>query len=76
MTQVPQVPNCDPMEQIEEKLAHLMRTVDELSDIVAAQQGEIDRLTRRVHMLMQREGEREAAQGGQVMLGDERPPHY
>lgn len=64
------------MEQLEEKMAHLLRTVDDLSDIVARQQTEIDRLTRRVEMLMHREGEREAAAGGGVIVGDERPPHY
>ncbi|MGB5864724.1 MAG: SlyX family protein [Sulfitobacter sp.] len=64
------------MEQLEEKIAHLVRNVDDLSDIVARQQGEIDRLTRRVEMLMRREGEREAAGSGGIVVGDERPPHY
>ncbi len=64
------------MQHLEEKLAHLMRTVDELSDVVAAQQTEIDTLNRRVEMLMRREAERESAGGGGVVLGDERPPHY
>tara|TARA_R110002020_G_scaffold475731_1_gene711939 strand:+ start:6339 stop:6542 length:204 start_codon:yes stop_codon:yes gene_type:complete len=64
------------MEQIEEKMAHLLRSVDDLSDIVARQQNEIDRLTRRVELLMRREGEREAAGTGGVVVGDERPPHY
>lgn len=64
------------MQHLEEKIAHLVRTVDELSDIVAQQQHDIDTLTRRVHMLMQREGEREAERGGGMVLGDERPPHY
>jgi len=64
------------MEQLEEKIAHLTRTVDDLSDIAARQQSEIDRLTARVHMLMQREGEREAAGSDGIVLGDERPPHY
>jgi len=27
-------------------------------------------------MLMQREGERENSQGGGIVIGDERPPHY
>ncbi|QGX99715.1 SlyX family protein [Roseovarius faecimaris] len=64
------------MSKTEETLAHLIRTVDELSDVVAAQQREIDVLTRRVAMLMQREAEREADGSGGVVLGDERPPHY
>ncbi|MFU8865503.1 MAG: SlyX family protein [Rhodobacterales bacterium] len=64
------------MQHLEEKLAHLIRTVDDLSDVVAAQQTEIDRLTRRVEMLMQREGEREASGGDAVVLADQRPPHW
>ncbi|KIN71306.1 SlyX family protein [Sulfitobacter guttiformis] len=64
------------MEKLEEKIAYMSRTVDDLSDIVAAQQNEIDRLNRRVEMLMRREGEREAAGSGGTVSGDERPPHY
>jgi len=64
------------MQQFEERLAHLTRTVEDLSDVVARQQGEIDRLTRRVEMLLQREASREAEGTGGVVLGDERPPHY
>lgn len=64
------------MQHLEEKIAHLIRTVDELSDVVASQQTEIAQLTRRVQMLMAREGERESQGGGGVVLGNERPPHY
>lgn len=64
------------MEHLEEKIAHLMRAVDDLSDTVARQEGEISALTRRVEMLMRREGEREASGSGGVVVGDERPPHY
>ena len=63
-------------EKIEERLAHLERLADELSDQVAAQAGEIERLERRVRMLLEREAMREADGGGGVVLGDERPPHY
>jgi SlyX protein len=63
-------------EKIEERLAHLERGLDDLSDIVARQSGEIDTLTRRVAFLMEREAGREADGGGGVVLGDERPPHY
>jgi SlyX protein len=64
------------MEKIEEQMAHLLRSVDDLSDIVARQQDEIDRLNRRVALLMRREGEREASGTGGVVMADERPPHY
>ena len=64
------------MQELEEKIAHLTRTVDDLSDVVARQSEEIVALNRRVHMLMQREAEREAQGSGGVVLGDERPPHY
>lgn len=64
------------MQKLEEQIAHLTRAVDDLSDIVARQEREIATLTRRVEILMRREGEREAAGSGGVILGDERPPHY
>ena len=64
------------MEKLEEQIAHLIRTVEDLSEVVARQEGEITTLNRRVHMLMQREGERDASAGGGIVIGDERPPHY
>lgn len=64
------------MERLEEQVAHLTRTVEDLSDIVARQEQEIATLTRRVYMLMQREGERDAQSTGGIVVGDERPPHY
>ncbi|SLN48739.1 hypothetical protein PEL8287_02535 [Roseovarius litorisediminis] len=64
------------MEKLEEQIAHLTRTTDELSDIVARQETEIAMLTRRVQLLLEREAEREATNSPQVVLGDERPPHW
>lgn len=64
------------MSKIEEHIAHLTRTVEELSDVVARQEQEIATLTRRVAMLLEREAAREAEGGGGVVMGDERPPHY
>lgn len=64
------------MQHLEEKVAHLIRTVDDLNEIVSAQQGEIDTLKRRMRLLMEREAQREAEGSGGVFLGDERPPHY
>lgn len=64
------------LDALEERLAHMIRQVEELSDEVARQGREIDVLNRRVAMLMQREAERETDVGGGVVVGNERPPHY
>lgn len=64
------------MNALEEKIAHLTRMVEDLSDVVARQQQELDTLTRRTAMLIQREAERDATQPGAAHFGDERPPHY
>ncbi len=61
---------------LEEKIAHLTRMVEDLSDIVTAQQKEIDIATRRVAMLMEREAGREMDAGGSIPLADQRPPHW
>jgi SlyX protein len=65
----------DRMDAIEERLAHLMRVVDDLSDVVARQAAEVDTLTRRVHMLMEREAEREAGGVGSAEANVP-PPHW
>lgn len=62
--------------QLEEQIAHLTRTVEELSDIVARQETELAQVTRRLAMLMEREANRELDAGGTVPLADERPPHW
>ena len=62
--------------EIEERLAHLERLSDELNEVVAGQAREIDRLTARVAMLMEREAMRESDGTGGVIVGDEKPPHY
>ena len=63
-------------ERIEERLAHLERLADDLNEVVARQALELDTLTRRVHILMEREAMREADGTGGIVVGDERPPHY
>ena len=64
------------MLHLEEQIAHLTRTVEELNTVVTRQQCEIDRLTRRVEMLRLREIERAQEESGGIVLGDQRPPHY
>lgn len=64
-----------PMTALEERIAHLSRAVDDLSDVVTQQSKEIGHLTRRVAMLLEREAERES-DGGSLPLADERPPHW
>ena len=64
------------IDTLEERIAHLMRVIDDLSDTVARQDTEIAVLTRRVEMLLKRESLRESEGGGGVVLADERPPHY
>lgn len=61
---------------LEEQIAHLERTVTELSEVIGRQDREIDRLARRVDLLMGREAEREYDAGGSVPLADQRPPHW
>ncbi|SPJ25365.1 SlyX family protein [Palleronia abyssalis] len=61
------------MEQLEERIAHLIRANDDLSEVVSDQAKRIDTLERQVAFLMERarsDGE------GSVFLGDERPPHW
>jgi len=62
--------------ELEETAAHLTKTVEDLSDVIARQDSEIALLTHRVQILMQREAQRESSEGGAVVMGDERPPHY
>ncbi|WP_371157817.1 SlyX family protein [Jannaschia sp. 2305UL9-9] len=64
------------MQELEERIAHLTRTVEDLSDVVARQATEVETLNRRVAMLMRRAAEAEADSGGSVALADQRPPHW
>ena len=64
------------MQELEEKIAHLIRAVDDLSDTVARQDTQIAMLNRRVQMLLEREAERESLMDGQAVVGDSRPPHW
>ena len=59
---------------LEERVAHLLRTMDELSDVVARQDREIATLRARVASLMGREADREAE--GRGAEADRPPPHW
>lgn len=64
------------MTQIEEHMAHLMRAVDDLSEVVACQEATIAMLNRRVQLLMECEAEREALATGQAQVTNDPPPHW
>ena len=61
---------------IEERIAHLTRTVDDLSDVVARQERDIALLTRRVMLLIEREVDRDAGDPGAAPPASQRPPHW
>ena len=61
---------------LEERIAHLTRMVEDLSDVVARQEREIALLTRRVSMLIEREVDRDAGDAGNAPAANQRPPHY
>ncbi len=63
-------------DSLQERIAHLDRVVDDLSETVARQDREIALLTRRVALLLEREAARQDEGTGGVVMGDERPPHY
>jgi SlyX protein len=64
------------IERLEEMVAHLTRLTDELNEVMARQDAEVARLTRRVELLMLAEAEREADASGSIPLADQRPPHW
>ena len=66
----------DRITRLEEQVAHLTRVAEDLSDVVARQETEITRLTRRIAMLMERDAERESLEGGTVPLANQKPPHW
>ena len=65
----------DRTEKLEERIAHLTRAVDDLSDVVTRQGREIDRLTRLAAMLAEREAEREAGLD-EAPVASVQPPHW
>lgn len=69
------MPDADRLEALEFKVAHLERGLQELSDVVARQQRELDALTARTRVLEERLRElRDLAPA--AAEADEVPPHY
>ena len=64
----------DRVQLLEEKVAHLMRAVEDLSDVAARQAREIEVLERRVRLLMERAAEQEAMDGAPE--ANVKPPHW
>ena len=65
----------DKITDLEERLAHTMRTADDLSEIVADQAKRIDMLEKQMEAVL--EMARDTAQGeGSVTLSDQPPPHW
>jgi SlyX protein len=65
----------DRLAAIEEKLAHLERAVNELSDVVARQQKELDRAGDRHQRLIDKLAAMDSDWGPSA-TADEKPPHY
>lgn len=66
----------DVVTRIEERLAHLERAVEDLSDVVARQDRELRILSRRIAALTERDAERDLDAGGDVPIADRKPPHW
>ena len=57
----------------EEKISFLVKDIEDLSDIVAKQSRELEKLNKKVSFLIQKENERDGISG--IVLGD-KPPHW
>ena len=64
----------DRIEDLETRIAHLTRAVEDLSDVVARQASELDRLLRLTQLLTLREAERDAEGGSPD--ANQKPPHW
>ena len=59
--------------ETEVKISYLMKDIDDLSEIVTKQGRELEKLTKQVSFLMQKENERDDLSG--IVLGD-KPSHW
>ncbi len=65
----------DRVTELEIQLSHQTQVIDDLSDMVAKQGDQIERLTRRVSLLLENAADAQAGGGG-VVLADQKPPHW
>jgi len=66
----------DRVTKLEVHVANQGRMLDDLNEVVARQSKEIDVLTRRLRMVMERLAEHDLATGDSVPLADQKPPHW
>jgi SlyX protein len=64
------------LNELEIQLAHLTRSNEDLSDVVARQTKRIEVLEKRLNLLLDRAREQEMAGSGGHVFGDEQPPHW
>ena len=66
----------DRLTTLEEHASHHAATLEELNAVVTAQAAQIDRLERRVRLLMERAAQMEADTMSGAPLADQKPPHW
>ena len=66
-------PNNSRLTENEAKISYLIKDIEDLSDIVAEQSRELEKLNKQVSFLIKKETERDDISG--VVLGD-KPPHW
>ena len=64
------------LQRAEERIAHLERSVEELSDELARQGRRVAQLESQLRRLLEREADRMAEGGEGIVLTDQRPPHW
>ncbi len=64
------------MDKLEELLAHQSALVDDLNSVVTTQANQIDKLQRRVSLLMKRAAEQETDSNLNTPIEDQKPPHW
>ncbi|MDA0222507.1 MAG: SlyX family protein [Rhodobacterales bacterium] len=62
--------------QLEMQTAHQTRILEELNDVVTQHGREIDILTRRLRVVMERLAEHDLATGDTAPGADQKPPHW